>query len=551
MANKDFTSLLGRKSAGIKFGDIAAAYFSGNNKTSNRRRNALVASFLFNARESKMESEVMQNLQDLEDRKIIAAAEAKSNYDNQFKLQNKYDDIKSKGIFEYYDADAELAFDKYVTEQGMSTRFDGSNEDANKMKRTWKNEYSTNQYDSFIKNEYDPEKAGRLGSFEAYSEPVLNKFKAERRKITSPTELSLVHKVLNKVGIGKNRDQKLESNYIKAEESYNKLLSEKNLYNKPSSKGKTPNLPVLELKKIRITGTEFIKEMDKFNLTNSQNPGIYNASQREFLQLDPSLQTLGKAEEIITSNIVQGYLVENKEKIKEATDRFNSSPDVINNMTQNQKERALAAEIRKATGITNLNQDLLDDARFYGELAIEANNRTFSGVPGSDQYIKEQEAFLKEQDNLYMKAQIAKGRGLLTKEQIGQAVWKETSSSIAAEIELGNTLTIQAIKNTPVSDEIKAVFSETNPEAYAELTELGKLGGLSASDNRLRIDNGNYANEFFELQKKQYIDNRIRTTKRLLDITGEDDLDIPGYDQITSRLKTTTSDFDPADPDTY
>lgn len=551
MAAKDFTSLLGKKSAGTNFADLATAYFSGNRKQSNRNRNLLLAGFLFNAKESKMQSQVMQNLQDLEDKKVIAAAEAKANYDNQFKLQNKYDDIKSKGISEYYDADAELAFDKYVTNQGMSTRFDGSNEDANKMKQAWKNTYAENQYNSFIKNEYDPEKAGRLGSFEAYSEPVLNKFKAERRKITSPTEVSLVHKVLNKVGIGKERDQKLESNYIKAEESYNKLINEKNLYNKPSSKGKAPTLAVTDIKNIKITGTEFIKEMEKFNLTNSQTPGIYNASQRQFLQLEPSKQTLGEAEEIITSNIVQGYLVENKEKIKEATDRFNSSPDVTENMTTDEKERALAAEIRKATGITNLNQDLLDDARFYSELAIKANNRTFSGDPGSDQYNKEREAYLKEQDNLYMKAQIAKGRGLLTKEQIGQAVWKETSSSIAAEIELNNTGTIEAIKNTPVSDEIKALFSETNPEAYTELVEIGKLGGLSASDNRLRIDNGKYANEFFELQKKQYIDNRIRTTKRLLDITGEDDLDIPGYDQITARAKTTTSNFDPADPATY
>ena len=104
----------------------------------------------------------------------------------------------------------------------------------------------------------------RLGSFEAYSEPVLNKFKAERRKITSPTEVSLVHKVLNKVGIGKDRDQKLETNYIKAEEKYNKLIGEKNLYNKPSSKGKAPTLAVTDIKNIKITGTEFIKEMEKF-----------------------------------------------------------------------------------------------------------------------------------------------------------------------------------------------------------------------------------------------------------------------------------------------
>src|SRR6056300_250826 len=212
MAAKDFTSLLGKKSAGTNFADLATAYFSGNRKQSNRNRNLLLASFLFNAKESKMQSQVMQNLQDLEDKKVIASAEAKTNYDKQFKLQNQYDEIQNKGLNQYYDADAEIEFDKYVTKLGMSTRFDGSNEDANKLKQEWKNNFAKNQYEKF-KEIYDGETVERLGSFEAYAEPVLNKFKAEQRKITSPTEVSLVHRVLNKVGIGKERDQKLESNY--------------------------------------------------------------------------------------------------------------------------------------------------------------------------------------------------------------------------------------------------------------------------------------------------------------------------------------------------
>ena len=112
---KDFTSLLGKKNSGINFGEIAQAYFSQGSKKSNRGRNALIASFFINAKESVMQSKVMQNLQDLADRKTIATAEVKNNYDNKFKLQTKYDDIKSQGLNEYYDADSETAFTKYVT----------------------------------------------------------------------------------------------------------------------------------------------------------------------------------------------------------------------------------------------------------------------------------------------------------------------------------------------------------------------------------------------------------------------------------------------------
>ena len=69
MAVKDFTSLLGKKSAGTNFADLATAYFSGNRKQSNRNRNLLLAGFLFNAKESKMQSQVMSQLEDLEDEK--------------------------------------------------------------------------------------------------------------------------------------------------------------------------------------------------------------------------------------------------------------------------------------------------------------------------------------------------------------------------------------------------------------------------------------------------------------------------------------------------
>lgn len=525
MAAEDFTSLLGKKSAGTNFADLATAYFSGNRKKSNRNRNLLLASFLFNAKESKMQSQVMQNLQDLEDKKVIASAEAKANYDKQFKLQNQYDDIKSKGITEYYDADAEIAFDKYVTNLGMSTRFDGSNEDANKMKQEWKDNFAKNQYEEFT-NLYDGESTARLSSFEAYAEPVLNKFKAERRKITSPTEVSLVHKVLNKVGIGKDRDQKLETNYINAEKNYNKLVEKGDAFSKAVARGATPILGITGVKSIKISLDQFDEEASRFNI-GTDSP-IYTNSFRRFNNLKPEERTVGKAEEILVNNTINRYMVENKEKINAVTETFNANKQRLldQGMTEDEITRELASQIRQATGITNRRKDLEDDAAFFGQLALD--------IRGADTFATDEERdnYVKKETNAYIQAQIDKGRGMLSQGRIAQNIRIATATQLAAEARTQPAAYRAAVRATPVSDEIKLLLRENNPKAYEQLLELNKTGGLSDSRNNTRIENSQYSTIFFELQKRQYEENEYTNIKRLLDIATPGDQKIRGYESL-------------------
>ena len=528
MASKDFTSLLGQKSAGTNFADLATAYFSSNRKQSNRNRNLLLAGFLFNAKESKMQSQVMQNLQDLEDKKVIASAEAKANYDKQFKLQNQYDEIQNKGLNQYYDADAEIEFDKYVTKLGMSTRFDGSNEDANKMKQEWKNNFAKNQYEKF-KEIYGGETEERLGSFEAYAEPVLNKFKAERRKITSPTELSLVHKVLNKVGIGKDRDQKLETNYLEAEKNYNNLVEKSDVYNKAVVRGATPILGITGLKAIKISMDGFDEEAARFNI-GTDSP-IYAASFKRFNNLSPEQRTVGKAEEILVNNTINRYMVENEEKINAVTETFNANKQrlIDQGMTDDEISRELASQIRKVTGITNRRQDLEDDAAFFGQLALDIRGaNTFASDEERDNYIK-------EETNAYIQAQIDKGRGMLSEGRIAQNIRIGTATQLAAEARTQPASYRAAVRATPVSDELKLLLKENNPKAYEQLLELNKTGGLSDSRNNTQIENSQYSKIFFELQKRQYEENEYTTIKRLLDIATPGDQKIRGYESLLTK----------------
>ena len=64
-----------------------------------------------------MQSKVLRQLEDLEDEKTNAVANRTFLFNEGLKKQNKYDEIKNKGIYKYYKDDAEAAFyenDEYL-----------------------------------------------------------------------------------------------------------------------------------------------------------------------------------------------------------------------------------------------------------------------------------------------------------------------------------------------------------------------------------------------------------------------------------------------------
>ena len=71
MDDKDYTSLLGKES-GSSWSDIASAYFTKGEKKDKKARNILLASLFFNAREARMQSNVVKNLEELESIRVRA-----------------------------------------------------------------------------------------------------------------------------------------------------------------------------------------------------------------------------------------------------------------------------------------------------------------------------------------------------------------------------------------------------------------------------------------------------------------------------------------------
>jgi len=220
MADDIFKGLLERSSSpGTNFGELAGAYFSSRGKKSNRARNVLLASLFFNAAEQRRQANVMQKLQDVEDRRLTEIANAKSTHKQYMDLLAKDKDIKEKTATRYFDTVAEDWFNNPNNhDEGFDAReYEDTTSPLYRLKQKEKNEY--------INKILLPEHQARMSSIEGldikseedYLAPIKQAFKAEKRKVASPQNVSLVHKAFSKLGIGDDEKYQTEYNEAKAE----------------------------------------------------------------------------------------------------------------------------------------------------------------------------------------------------------------------------------------------------------------------------------------------------------------------------------------------
>jgi hypothetical protein len=249
MADDIFKGLLDRSSSpGTSFGELAGAYFSGRGKKSNRGRNLLVASLFFNAAEQRRQANVMQKLQDVEDRKLHKLANAKSTYKQYMDLLAKDKEIKEKTATRYFDAMAEDWFNNPTNhDEGFDSReYEDATSPLYRLKQKEKNEY--------INKILLPEHQARMSSIEGldikseedFLAPIKQAFKAEKRKVASPQNVSLVHKAFSKLGIGDDEKYQTE---------YNKAKSEMDIFNQ-KLEGLNPG--TIYRFKDKKTGKEFV-----------------------------------------------------------------------------------------------------------------------------------------------------------------------------------------------------------------------------------------------------------------------------------------------------
>lgn len=225
----DFTSLLKKKSPGTTFGDFAYAYMTGrkkDDKKDRRKKNILLlGSAIFSARESRMQSDVMDAVNTLKESQAVEIAKAEANFQKKLKIEALQDRIVKEGATTVFDTEAESWFNN---PNNQAENFDPIDyEDRNSpmytVKRKAKNKYINEVLLPKHNAKYgvlDPS----ITTQEEFIKPIQDKFKSQIKEASSSDKLSLIHKGLSKIGIGGSRNQE----HIKEGERAKRIIEKNN-----------------------------------------------------------------------------------------------------------------------------------------------------------------------------------------------------------------------------------------------------------------------------------------------------------------------------------
>jgi hypothetical protein len=219
---KDYTSLLG-KSSGTSWGEIAGAYLSGGKKKDNRARNVMLATLFFNAKESRMQSNVMKNLQEMERQKTFDNAQMTDKWNAYNSLMDE--DKAFKADPNYFKVQAESKFNK------LNPNFPTSGTLLESEKQFKIKEIQ--DYQKALESLHlEKLKTGNIKkrlSKQEFFKPFEDYYVGQEKQIASPENVSLVHKGWNFVTGNKKEElteqQKIDNRKKATKGSFGFLLN--------------------------------------------------------------------------------------------------------------------------------------------------------------------------------------------------------------------------------------------------------------------------------------------------------------------------------------
>jgi hypothetical protein len=196
MAGKEILSgLLTRQnqgSTGGTFKDIAADFFSGSSNDSKRRRNVLIGTALWGAKESSMQNNVMKNLQENETQRTFELAGLTQKWD-------KYNELMTAD--EAYKADPFYFKDKATAKYNTVWSEKGLNMNLDKNKEFRKQEIS--DYEKALINLHETKiKTGDFNAKmtkEQFFKPFEDYYRNKQEDTAAPKNISIIHNVWDKI----------------------------------------------------------------------------------------------------------------------------------------------------------------------------------------------------------------------------------------------------------------------------------------------------------------------------------------------------------------
>ena len=543
---KDYTSLLGRDS-GASFGDIASAYLTGNRKIKDRGRAALLLSMFVNMRENKLRDNVLNNLEELDNRESIALAKGKAAYQKGIKLENQYNDVMSNpgGVFGYYEKDAEEAFNNHLKKLGMdSSLYEGDNPSAAKQKYKFMEDWSNERHKNFMAV-YNPKaltEIPSLGTEEEFLKEIKEAYVAERKNITNPKNLSVVHNLFSKIGIGRKRDKELQDNYEREmkeatthEKTYEAFANPiKNVQTIGQNGTPITAYQGVQRKQILVRANEFDEILSEFNI--SKDDSLYMPLRKAIAAKPEKQRTVSEVETIITAGITKQFMTESQYIIDEINEKY--SEDSLLRMqkedpsyTKEMHNQSRDKEIREVLGIPNPTLDIKNAARHFASFNADEYARRNGLDPSNAAHAKQIERYTEQQLSNYMEKHFADKLGLKTISQIKQAIFPQIALDTARLVAEQDVPTVTAIRATRINRDILIQYKNSSDinEQNVYNYIMDELNGNTVENSEWDEDTNEFQTIIFKMKQDSYNSNIVRLAKYNLDIFS-DKYSTPGYE---------------------
>jgi len=460
----DFKSLLG-KSSGTNWGELAGSYFSRNNKKSNRSRNILLASLFMNAAEARMQSNVMKNLEDLEDDRTIEKAKLASQWKKRTDIETQYKDIQDQGALGYYEDQAEKAFQKENAENSKWANLTSGA--IVKAKQDWKEEWA-NQKSLEVTNAYQGIDTS-IQSVEEFSKDYNDYYKAQKRSYASPKNVSLVHNLFSKVGIGGKEPGKMDKatgNFVSTVEKeraeYDTRQIAINGYTQNQAKPfRKAALDKAKLESMQLDDDDFNTLINQSTLglsNSSENLSVIRAAKKQF-KADGG--TLTAALGAIQSKELGYNMSVNMAKRDKAVSAYESvMPKPADGTPELELWEANRNKtIRTALGVSDLSEDSMLRARELYSIA-------FNTDPSLDQ-----DEFVKK----VLSEDIRKATGGVDVNELKGQIMIARAEDVIKAYGDNDSVTMGRMKLTTITEDQLEIMSKKYKTIYEKLMKMPKI----------------------------------------------------------------------------
>jgi len=483
--DKDYTSLLGR-SSGSSWGDIAGAYLSSGRKKDNRARNVLLATLFFNAKEANMQSKVMKNLQELEKQKTLELAKLTKQWDKRTELQTEYDNIQKNGAFNVYKTKLEEDFKKaHLENKEIINMSSGA---IAKYKNDWMNN-QVKQYENEFMQRYEGVDKG-ITVKEEFNKPYMDYYKSQKEKIMNPKNVSLVHNMFSKIGIG-NKDEALNKKVEELQKARNLNQERIQGFTQADIKQiKSQQVPESQLLGLKINKEDLTLLMANTSLgdTGLDAGRLRQEVRAEWIEGGKTYESAVNAIDAIEEGFNSR---QNLADLKAAEARYTAvNPKPTDENKLQQWQMGLDKAKRTALEIEDLSAD-----------AIYRANQLYNIASNQGITDKERAEFIQD----VLSEDIRKATGAINLNEVKADIIKGRMYKVYDGISSENPTVLNAIKETELSEEKLIYLEQNNPNIYNTYMEFDSLDNFNKNNNL----NDRELGIIKSLQEQQYVQNEF------------------------------------------